>query len=78
MNDLNNELKLFRRYPDESPISAGICAGIAYHVGWPLWLVRLICVLLVWSGVSALVYVLFWFFVPPAETPDDFATVTGG
>lgn len=57
----------------------GICGGLAYAVGWPTWVVRLILVLsVVCLGFGILAYLLLWIFVPrwPA-TPADYALVTG-
>ena len=52
----------------------GVCAGVAYWLGWPTWLVRIIVIVL----DLELVYFLLWIFLPAyEETPADFAQVTG-
>lgn len=59
---------------------AGVCAGVAYWLGLPTWVVRL-----VWSaaaifyGFGALLYLLLWIFMPKwEEVPLDYDRVTGG
>lgn len=54
-------------------IIAGVCGGIAEYLGWPVWRVRFIYVLI--SILSAafpgiLVYIILWFLMPKEmETP---------
>ena len=57
----------------------GVCAGLAYYLGAPTWLVRLGWTLLVLSlGVGVLAYLLLWIFLPEWENmPKDFYEVTG-
>lgn len=45
-------------------VVAGVAAGLALHMGMPLWLVRLILVVLAPTGVSILLYAWLWIFVP--------------
>lgn len=50
---------------------AGVCAGIAEHLGWPVGRFRLIYLIV--SIVSAafpgtLVYLLLWFLMPPPDS----------
>lgn len=55
MNHFDDESRSQRIYRDsESGVILGVCAGIAEHFDWPLWLTR----------VGALV--LGWFFTVPA------------
>lgn len=55
MNHFNDESRSRRIYRDsEGGVILGVCAGIAEHFDWPLWLTR----------VGALV--LGWFFTVPA------------
>ncbi|HET6588132.1 MAG TPA: PspC domain-containing protein [Oleiagrimonas sp.] len=55
MNHFDDESRSRRIYRDsESGVILGVCAGIAEHFDWPLWLTR----------VGALV--LGWFFTVPA------------
>lgn len=53
---------------------AGVCAGIAEHLGWPVGRTRIAYVLL--SLFSAafpgiLVYLLLWFLMPKSSPPYD-------
>ena len=72
-------LKSFRLLPGESWIG-GVCAGVAYWLSIPLWIVRLIWGLAFFVyGVGLLPYLALWCFVPSAvETPADFEKRTGG
>lgn len=65
----------------------GVLAGLAYSLGWPVWLVRLLFFLAAISttvanflGVSlVLIYILLWIFVPNwSQTPADYIQRTGG
>lgn len=75
---LNREIKKFRRIPQNSVVG-GVCSGIAYRLGFPTWVVRLVWFSSVaWLGVGALAYILLWIFVPVAgEIPSDYAKRTG-
>jgi len=57
----------------------GVCAGAAYFLGMPVWLVRLLWFAAIFGyGVGAGVYVLLWIFLPEWEDdPADFKKVTG-
>ena len=58
---------------------AGVCAGVAYWLGIPTWLARLVWTsLVIFAGFGLLLYVLLWIFMPvwPA-TPPDYEAVTG-
>ena len=56
----------------------GVCAGLAYFGGLPLWLVRLAWILtVIFYGSGILPYLLFWIFMPRWEnTPDDYDSIT--
>jgi len=74
--------KRLRRITETNKIEiAGVCAGIAYHLGKPVWSVRAIYFLLsVLAGVGTgvLLYIVLWAFMPTwNETPEDFDEVTG-
>jgi phage shock protein PspC (stress-responsive transcriptional regulator) len=65
----------------------GVCAAIAYQIGIPIWVVRLLVFLALFThffpgAVGDYVlgtYLLLWIFVPNYETdPEDFDEVTGG
>jgi len=64
----------------------GVLAGLAYSLGWPTWLVRLLFFLAAISttvanflGISlSVVYILLWIFVPNwQQTPADYVQRTG-
>jgi phage shock protein PspC (stress-responsive transcriptional regulator) len=59
--------------------AGGVCAGIAYWLGIPVWLVRLIWVwAIIFYGTGLILYILLWIFMPEWEkTPDDFDQITG-
>ncbi len=58
----------------------GVCAGVAYWIGLPVWLVRVAWIISVLvCGFGILPYVLLWMFMPIwDETPEDFEQVTAG
>jgi phage shock protein C len=70
-----------RRYPDIGWLG-GICAGLAYRLGWAPWIIRLILVLLLLIPIGdiplVLIYILLWIFMPEGPTPEDFEDRTGG
>jgi phage shock protein C len=54
--------------PREGRMIAGVCAGIAYHYGWDVTLVRLVLALLVlFGGGGLLFYVIAWIVMPNGE-----------
>ena len=67
-----------RKMDDESWIG-GVCAGVGYWVGCPVWIVRLVWFLTTWLyGFGLIVYLLLWIFLPEWEsTPQDYQKVTG-
>jgi phage shock protein PspC (stress-responsive transcriptional regulator) len=81
-----DKIKSFR-LANEHDAVGGVCAGIAYQLGMPVWAVRVLVFLALFThffpgGVGDYVfgtYLLLWFFVPDYETdPKDFDEVTGG
>jgi phage shock protein PspC (stress-responsive transcriptional regulator) len=76
---MTEKFRPLRRLPTVGWIS-GVCAGIAYSIGAPTWLVRLVTVALVLAGVGSgiLLYLLFWIFLPVEPVlPPDYAQRTG-
>ncbi len=66
----------FRLY-DGPGVIAGVCAGLAYYLGMPIWLVRLVLLLLFIFGAGGLlIYVILWIAVPRGPTPRNFCEVT--
>lgn len=57
----------------------GVCSGIAYWIGAPVWLVRFawVCSVLFW-GTGCALYLILAVFMPTWEKdPADFDQVTG-
>jgi phage shock protein PspC (stress-responsive transcriptional regulator) len=75
---INRELKKLRRITDEAMVG-GVCAGVAYRLATPTWLVRLIWFATVaCAGFGLGLYILLWIFVPDAyETPGDYEDRVG-
>ncbi|MEX1064242.1 MAG: PspC domain-containing protein [Candidatus Paceibacterota bacterium] len=67
-----------RKVPERKWV-AGICAGLAYYIGCPVWIVRLVWFVITLSyGFGLLAYILLWMFLPKwGKTPKDFDKVTG-
>ena len=71
-------IKNLRRVPEKGVIG-GVCAGIAYYLGAPLWVTRLVAAVLLLGGFHfmPLLYILMWILVPKAEkVPEDFDALT--
>jgi len=63
----NRRTRRIYRDSDRS-IIGGVCAGLSSHFGWdPLWL-RIIAVLMLFSGVGILPYIILWILLPEAKT----------
>ncbi len=68
--DEDNWLKNFAKSDTDRWIG-GVCGGLGEHTSVPSWLWRLLFVLLVVCyGMSVLVYIVLWIFVP-RKTPMD-------
>jgi phage shock protein PspC (stress-responsive transcriptional regulator) len=55
----------------------GVCAGVAYWLGLPTWIVRLVWAWFVlFVGIGLVLYILMWIFMPKwKDTPDDYEEV---
>ncbi len=54
-------------------IISGVCSGISYKLGCSLFIVRAIFVILGFTVIGALAYLLMWAFMPiTRETPIDY------
>jgi phage shock protein PspC (stress-responsive transcriptional regulator) len=74
---INRELKAYKNLPDAGPLK-GVCAGIAYRLGVPTWLVRVAFIIAALCyGVGLLPYLLIGFLAPDAKTPKDYGERTG-
>ncbi|MBI5306549.1 PspC domain-containing protein [Candidatus Wolfebacteria bacterium] len=74
MKQINKKLRII---PEEGWLG-GVCAGFAYYLGLPIWIVRMLWVLLsFWMGWGIILYILFWIFIPETEkTPEDYHKIT--
>ena len=66
-------------HPTTKQTIAGICAGFAYKLGTPPWLVQVIWVVatLGLGGVPFIAYLILWMVMPKAsESPEDYDTRT--
>lgn len=70
-------MRAFQRMPRHRWLG-GVCSGLAYALGWPTWVVRLIWILSVLVlGFGLLLYVLLWLLVPVwSVEPSDYPLVT--
>lgn len=57
----------------------GVCAGMAYWLGLPMQLIRMVWFLAVLiAGTGILLYIMLWIFLPAwKEKPSDFDEVAG-
>jgi phage shock protein PspC (stress-responsive transcriptional regulator) len=64
----------------EKKMIGGVAAGVAYWLGFPTWLVRVVWVFAVLCfGAGLLLYILLWIFMPSWEqTPEDYDQLCGG
>lgn len=76
---LENAMRKLRRVVGQKWVG-GVCAGVAYWLGAPTWLVRLGWVVLGFCyGIGVVPYVLLWVFMPRwDETPEDYQQRSGG
>jgi phage shock protein C len=59
--------------PREDRVIAGVCAGIADHLGWPATRFRVVYVLLSILSVAfpgILVYLALWYVMPERGAPE--------
>ena len=63
---------------EQDSVVAGVCGGIAYALGIPAWIVRMVTFLLcVFLGFPLLGYLLLWVFMPKwHKDPEDYAART--
>lgn len=60
--------------------SGGVCAGVAYWIVSPVWIIRLLWFLVACFsfGIGILAYILLWIFLPEwSILPEDFHEITG-
>ncbi|MEJ6808042.1 MAG: PspC domain-containing protein [Saprospiraceae bacterium] len=72
----NSGKRLFRDGDDK--VVAGLCSGIAAYFGVndPLW-IRVAFVILLFSGLSPIIYILLWVIVPVARTSSEKLSMRG-
>ena len=69
-------MKKFRLLPEPAKALGGVCAGIAYYIKEPVWVVRLLAFLLAVGTQFWFVYILMWIFIPEAEeVPEDYSNI---
>lgn len=70
--------KLRRITEDRHKRAGGVCAGVAYWLGAPVWLIRGLWVFAsVFGGFGGGLYVALWICMPKwEETPADYDSVT--
>ena len=56
---------------------AGVCNGLAAYFNVDVTLVRIPCLLLVWTGVGMLAYFALMVIIPYADTPEEQAAASG-
>lgn len=66
---VNNRGKTLYRDPSHGKI-AGICAGVANHFGWEVWLVRIVALsaLIFISKITLILYIVAWVVLEKAPT----------
>jgi len=69
--------KRFFRDPDDK-IIGGVCSGIAAYWGIedPIW-TRIVCGLLLFSGIGFIPYIILWIIIPVAKTSGDRLAMRG-
>ncbi|WP_295010501.1 PspC domain-containing protein [uncultured Microbacterium sp.] len=51
--------------PRKGRVIAGVCAALANRFGWPVFLMRLLAVvLMVFAGLPLWVYIVLWILIP--------------
>ena len=62
---LEGKTKLYKEDEKGKYVIAGVCAGISQHMGWPLWLVRLLAVIsgLIF-GIGVMAYAMAMVIIP--------------
>jgi phage shock protein PspC (stress-responsive transcriptional regulator) len=72
-------MREFRRAPDGHRWVGGVCTGLAYSLGVPAWVVRLVTFIACWAwGAGIVAYGLLWVFAPEwRKLPADFSARIG-
>ncbi|MBI2109300.1 MAG: PspC domain-containing protein [Parcubacteria group bacterium] len=73
-----SERKL-RLVTEEEQWVGGVCGGVAYWLGAPVWLVRLLWASsIIFFGFGVGLYILLWIFMPNWDKmPEDYKKITG-
>lgn len=69
-------MRPFKRVTEHEQVG-GVAAGLAYALGLPAWIVRLVWFLMILGwGTGLMLYLLLWLFVPAwSKTPVDYLQV---
>lgn len=67
-------LSNFKCIDPSQRVLGGVCAGLAFWLGIPTWIVRVVWAILgLYYGVAVLVYIVFWISLPEWEqTPQGY------
>ena len=58
--------KIYRKWDDR--MIAGVCSGIAQYLNWDVSLIRIVFVIMSFTGgVGVVLYAIFWFMFPNEE-----------
>lgn len=75
-NDSITSPKLYR--DTERWRISGVCAGLAAYFDIPMWVVRLLAVVLIFTPFPTVIaYVILWFVLEPARTKSDYLRLHG-
>lgn len=73
-NEQDRDMKGFKIYKrlyrdEERKVIGGVCAGLAHYTGIDISLIRVVFIVSVLiGGFGAILYLILWIFIPPAET----------
>ena len=69
-------MKKFKLLPEPAGILGGVCAGIAYYIEEPVWVIRLLALLFAAGTGLWIIYALLWAFVSEADNvPEDYTDI---
>lgn len=65
--NMNHDRRRIYRDEDDAFIG-GVCSGLSYLLGWDPIILRIVFILLIFTGSGVIIYLIFWIVVPPAKT----------
>lgn len=66
-SNMNHDRRRIYRDGDDAFIG-GVCSGLSYLLGWDPIILRIVFILLIFTGSGVLIYLIFWIVVPEAKT----------